>query len=155
VTGRNILKVTAHTFNPSWSWYEHHAGLKMLLELEGGLPFSYSGDWSALGKFTTWNGTWRLQCARGAIHLDTNDITVTRCEKWSKNLQVEPIPIGEIPLEGQAALLHRFAEAIRSGKPAETSGEDNLWSFGAVMAGVISAREGRTVSVAELIGRGQ
>src|SRR5262249_14683339 len=65
VTGRSIRKVIARTFRPEWSWYQHHSGLKMLLELDGGLPFSYSGDWSAIGKTTAWNGSWRLQCASG------------------------------------------------------------------------------------------
>jgi predicted dehydrogenase len=151
VTGRSIVKVTAHTFNPPWSWYKHHAGLKMLLELEGGIPFSYSGDWSAKGKFTSWNGDWRLQCADGSIHMENDKITLARCEKWNKDLTTEPVEIPAIESKEQAALLHHFANAIRTGKPGETSGADNLHSFGAVIAGVLSAREGRTVNVAELI----
>jgi hypothetical protein len=70
-----------------------------------------------------------------------------------QNPSIWPQAIPGIPLESQAKLLSDFAESIRTNKPAETSGEDNLWSFGAVMAGVISAKEGRTVDVAELIGR--
>jgi predicted dehydrogenase len=151
VTGRNIARVTAHTFNPAWSWYEHHAGLKMLLELEGGIPFSYSGDWSAKGRSTTWNGTWRLQCADGSIQLENDTITLARCERWSKNPSQEPIEIPPLERAGQSALLHRFAQAIRTGAAAETSGSDNLWSFRAVMAGVISAREGRAVDVGEIV----
>jgi predicted dehydrogenase len=151
VTGRNITCVTAQTFKPTWSWYQHHPGLKMLLELENGLPFSYSGDWSAIGKPTSWNGNWRLQCAKGSIHFEDNNITIGRCEKWSKNVTSDRVEIPEIELAGQAALLKRFADAIRSGQPAETSGIDNLWSFGAVIAGVTSAKEGRTVDVAQLI----
>src|SRR5688500_8866213 len=85
VTGRNVTRVTAHTFNPPWSWYAHHAGLKMLLELEGNVPFSYSGDWSAIGRSTSWNGTWRLQCAGGSIHLEDDKITLAGCERWNKN----------------------------------------------------------------------
>src|SRR5262245_31619920 len=137
VTGRNITRVTAQTFKPTWSWYQHHPGLKMLLELEGGLPFSYSGDWSAIGKPTSWNGNWRLQCAGGSIHLDDNAITIGRCERWSKNITSEPVDVPEIPLAGQAALLKHFADAIRTNQPGPTSGQDNLWSFGAVIAGVI------------------
>jgi predicted dehydrogenase len=38
VTGRNIAKVTATTFNPPWSWYRHHAGLKMLLDSKAASP---------------------------------------------------------------------------------------------------------------------
>lgn len=153
VTGRDIVKVTAHTFKPTWSWYQHHPGLKMLLELEGGLSFSYSGDWSALGKFTTWNGNWRLQCADGSIHMEDDKVSIARCEKWNKNLQIEQVDCPPIERESQAALLANFAQAIRTGEPAETSGQDNLGSFGAVIAGVLSTRESRTVSVRDLIVR--
>src|SRR5687768_18477205 len=55
ITGRNVVCVTAQTFRPAWSWYRHDPGLKMLLELDGGIPFSYSGDWSARGRNTSWN----------------------------------------------------------------------------------------------------
>jgi predicted dehydrogenase len=61
VTGCNIVRVTAQSFRPSWSWYQHDPGLKMLLELEGGVPFSYSGDWSARGQVQV--GTARGACS--------------------------------------------------------------------------------------------
>jgi predicted dehydrogenase len=150
VTGRNIATVTAQSFRPAWSWYRHDPGLNMLMELEDGSPFSYSGDWSALGKQTSWNGTWRLQCADGSITMERDEIEVARCERWGKNPTSTKIE-NEAPARvGQAKLLHDFAQAIRSGKPAETSGEDNLWSFGAVMAAVKSATEKRPVHVGEL-----
>jgi predicted dehydrogenase len=152
VTGRNITKVVqAVTFNPPWSWYEHHAGLKMLLELDGGIPFSYSGDWSAKGRGTTWNGAWRLQFADGSIQLESDKISVARSEKWNKNPTTEQIETPELPLRGQAALVKNFANAIRNKTPAQTSGADNLWSFATVMAAVISAEERRAVDVAELL----
>jgi predicted dehydrogenase len=142
VTGRNVANVIARTFKPSWSWYQHHPGLKMILELDGGVPFSYSGDWSAHGKATSWNGTWRLQFAEGCIVCEDNQISIHRNERWNKNPTSEKVEIPEITLSGQAALLARFAEAIRTGVPAETSGQDNLNSFGAVMSAVESARSG-------------
>jgi predicted dehydrogenase len=151
VTGRNVTRVTAHSFNPPWSWYGHDAGLKMLLELEGGVPFSYSGDWSAIGRSTSWNGTWRLQCAGGSIHLEDDKITLAGCERWNKNPTQQAIEIPPLDRTGQAALLHQFAQSIRTNAPAETSGEDNLRSFAAVMAGVKSATEGRSVDVTALL----
>ncbi|CAN5567056.1 Gfo/Idh/MocA family oxidoreductase [soil metagenome] len=152
VTGRDITRVTAQTFRPSWSWYDHHPGLNMILELEGGLPFTYRGDWTARGRSTSWNGTWRLQCADGSIHCENDQLSVARCEKWNKNPTSESVEVPATDLNGQAALLSRFAQAIRSNTPAETSGLDNLWSFAAVMAGVISARErSRAVEVAGLL----
>lgn len=151
VTGRNIVKVTAHTFNPSWSWYQHHAGLKAMLELEGGIPFSYSGDWSAKGKFTSWNANWRLQCADGSIHMEDDKVTLARCEKWNKDLKVDPVEVPALDPKEQLALLSNFAQAIRTGQPAETSGDDNLWTFAAVTAGLVSTKEGRTVAVGDLL----
>ncbi len=140
VTGRDIVRVTAQSFRPSWSWYQHNPGLKMLLELDGGVPFSYSGD-CARGQTTSWNGAWRLQCADGSLHLESDRIRVARCEKVGANATVEDIEAPALERDGQNATLHAFAEAIRSGTPAETGGEDNLRSFGAVIAGVQSARE--------------
>jgi len=147
-----VRRVTAMGFRPAWSWYVHEPGLKMLLELDGGLPFSYSGDWSARGLTTGWSGGWRVQCAEGSVHLDNDRVTVARSERWGKNPSRVEIDNDPQPLSGQARLLNDFARAIRTGTPAETSGADNLWSFAAVMAGVISAREKRTVDVGELLG---
>jgi predicted dehydrogenase len=151
-TGRNVERVTAQSFRPAWSWYRHDSGLKMLLELEGGVPFSYSGDWSALGHQTGWSGTWRIQCADGSFHLENDRTTVARSERWGKNPTVQAIENDPSALVGQARLLADFGAAIRSGIPAQTSGADNLWSFAAVIAGVISAEQRRTVDVRELLG---
>jgi predicted dehydrogenase len=152
LTGRNILSVIADSYRPSWSWYEGESALKMLLRLDGGAAFSYSGDWSAKGAATSWNGNWRLQFAEGAIYLENDRIQISRSDRWMNNPSVENVEIDSPPINGQAALLERFAAAIRSGKPAETSGADNLWSFAAVIAGTISTAEAsRRVEVASLL----
>jgi len=152
VTGRDIVKINVQSFKPSWSWYQHEPGLKMLMELEGGLPFSYSGDWSARGRSTSWSGDWRLQFEAGSLHFERNEISIARSEKWSAEETIEAIEAPPIERELQAATLHLFAEAIRSGQATEISGENNLASFAAVQAGIISAEENRTVDVRELIG---
>ena len=152
VTGRNIVGVAAQSFRPAWSWFQHDPGLKMLLELEGGAAFSYSGDWTARGRGTSWNGTWRLQCAEGSIHVERDEITLARSERWNKNPSEEPVALPDLPRTERAATLALFAEAIRSGQPNELSGESNRWSFGAVMAGLESARTGLPVRVADVIG---
>lgn len=154
VTGRDIVKVTAQSFRPAWSWYGHQPGLKMLLELEGGIPFSYSGDWSARGRFTSWSGDWRLQGETGSLHFERDKVLLARCEKWMQNETIEPVVARTLERSGAQATLHLFAESIRSGTPAEISGEDNLQSFGAVMAGVQSARENRSVEVREIVEAG-
>lgn len=156
VTGLNIRSISAMSFRPRWSWYRHDPGLKMLMTLEdgtdAGIPFSYSGDWSAFGKTTTWNGTWRLQCEKGTLTWEDDKLAVHRSEFWGNHRCTESVDIPAVPLQGQAKLLADFAEAIRTGVAAETSGADNLQSFGAVMAAVRSVREGRPVRLSEVLG---
>jgi predicted dehydrogenase len=60
---------------------------------------------------------------------------------WAKNVREEA-------LEPPAL---EFATVIRSGASSELDGASNLWSFGAVMAGMESSRNGRTVDVADMI----
>lgn len=151
ITGLNIAKVTAQSFRPSWSWYKHDPGLKMLMELDGGVPFSYSGDWSAYGKSTSWNGTWRLQCERGSLQWEDDKLAIHKSEFWGNHRTSEHVDLPNLPLQGQAKLLADFAQAIRTGTPAETSGQDNLHSFGTVMAAVRSIKESRAVTLAEML----
>jgi predicted dehydrogenase len=150
ITGRDITKVLAWSFRPAWSWYQHDPGLKMLLELEGGLPFSYSGDWSGRGKSTSWSGDWRLQCSEGALLFEYNEIFVARSERWGREQTVEPAIAPGIEREAQTATLHLFAQAIRSGQPNEISGVNNFASFAAVQAGIESAELGKAVEVASI-----
>jgi predicted dehydrogenase len=152
VTGLNVARVHAHSFRPEWSWYRHNSAAKVLLELERNIPFTYSGDWSGHGRCSSWDGIWRLQCADGSLHLDGDQqVRAARCGRWNENPSEEVVPSIPIPLTGQAATLHSFAQAIRTGIPSSISGEDNLQTFAAVCAAVISSRERRTVDIAELL----
>ena len=148
---RNIKKVTALSFNPPGSTYRHDAGLKMLLELEGGLAFSYDGDWTALGRATSWSGNWRVQGSQGSLHLENDKLIVARSGLWTHDAREETIEPPALEFAARAATLHEFATVIRSGEVSELDGASNLWSFGAVMAGVESCRNGRAVEVADML----
>lgn len=153
VVGRDVMEVSAVTFRPAWSWYAHNPGLKMLLRLEGDVWFTYSGDWSARGRNTGWSGDWRIQCAGGSLHWQFDEVSIARSSRgFVQDTAVESVDCPPIPLEDRAATLASFAEAIRTGKPAMTSGRDNLRSFGTVMAAVRSAEERRPVTLAEVLG---
>lgn len=152
ITRQNIRQVTALSFNPPASPYKHDAGLKMLLQLEGGIPFSYDGDWSALGRTTSWSGNWRLQGSKGSLHLEKDQLALARSEFWGKNATEENITPPALEFAARAATLHEFASVIRSGAASELDGAGNLWSFGAVMAGLESSRTGKPVDVAKVLG---
>ena len=149
--GQNVARVSAFSFKPSWSWFQHQAGLKMIFEMEDGTPFSYSGDWSAKGRATSWSGNWRLQCADGALHFENDKVLVSKSETWSKNQTVEEVPFVAPPFESTRGTLHDFAISIRGGAEAQTSGADNIYSLATVFAAVKSAQEKRSVQVRELL----
>ena len=153
VVGRNVVEVTAVTFRPPWSWYRHNPALKLLLRLEGDVWFTYSGDWSARGQNTGWSGRWRIQCADGSLHWDLDDVYAARSSRGFHNdAATEPIPCPPLPTGDRAATLASFAESIRTGTAALTSGRDNLQSFGVIMAAVRSAETGRAVALKEMLG---
>jgi predicted dehydrogenase len=152
ITGRNVVDVFATTFRPPWSWYGHNPGLKMMLRLQGDVWFTYTGDWSARGRNTGWSGDWRLQCADGSIHWSFDSVSVARSSRgFVEDTKVEPVDCTPLDPADRAATLAGFARAIRTGKSASTSGRDNLWSFGAIMAAVKSTETRRPVNVTRFI----
>jgi predicted dehydrogenase len=152
IAGRDVDEVFATTFRPAWSWFGHDCALKLQLRLEGGVEFSYSGDWSARGRNTDWHADWRLQCEQGSIHWSFSDVSVARSTRGFVNdTKSEPVSVVPLKLDDRHATLADFARAIRTGTPAPTSGRDNLQSFGTVMAAAVSTRERRAVRLEELL----
>ena len=126
VTGRDISRVYAQTFRPGWSWYEHNPGLKAVFDLgpaadgsgDPSIPFSYSGDWSARGRNTDWNGSWRLQCEAGSIGYDKGEITRSRSERgFSDDVETAPVAPDAAALTEQSAILASFVASVRTGTP--------------------------------------
>jgi len=149
--GQNIARVTAFSFKPSWSWFQHEPGLKMVLEMEDGTPFSYSGDWTAKGRATSWSGNWRLQCAQGALHMENDRVLVSKSDTWTQNQTIEEVPLAELGLDSTRGTLGSFARWIQGGEPAQTSGADNIHSLATVFAAVQSAQQKRSVEVREVL----
>ena len=152
ILGRDVKRVYATDFNPAWSaaggYYQNGAALRMILTMEDDTVVSYSGDWSAKGRPNSWQGAWRLQCAKGAISFDDRlgGVELATCKAWGGDVEreVRPIPPRD-PSQGQ--LLAAFAESIRTGQPGLTSGRDNLKTVAAVFAAVESCETGRAVEV--------
>jgi predicted dehydrogenase len=152
ITKRNIVRVlAANSFRPSQSAFRHEPAAKILLELEGGIPFSYCADWSARGSSTPWDGTWRLQCSEGSLHSDSEGVSLYRPNIDGGRPLRESIPTPLLEREDRAGTLHRFATSIRDQKPTELSGENNIWSFAAVMAAIQSAQTSNSTDVASLV----
>ncbi|MEM6560450.1 MAG: Gfo/Idh/MocA family oxidoreductase [Planctomycetota bacterium] len=154
VTGRNITRVYAESFNPSWSWYQGEAALVMLLHLDDGTRFTYHGDWAAKGYVSSWDGEWRLQCADGCLRFGRKTdehVLLERSELWQAGETTESIAPADAP-NAQMATLDHFVESIRNNTEPMTSGRDNLQTFATVIAARRSAETGTPVNVADVLG---
>ncbi len=151
VTGRDIVKVSAQSFRPSWSSYRHDCGLKLLIELEGGLPFSYSGDWSASGRATSWNGSWRLQCSEGAIHMENDRLSVERCQSFGRDHTTETVEATPLPHCEPGSHPPRFRERHPDGEVCRDGRKKQLGELRGCYCALRSVKEGRAIGVAPSI----
>ncbi|MEM8873026.1 MAG: Gfo/Idh/MocA family oxidoreductase [Planctomycetota bacterium] len=153
VTGHNVSRVYAETFNPSWSWYQGEAALAMILHLDDGTRFTYHGDWAAKGYVSSWDGEWRLQCADGCIRFGrkTDEHTLLeRSDLWHSGETTKSIAPDDAP-DSQAAALAHFVNAIAQGTLSLTNGHDNLQTFATVIAARRSAETGVAIDVADVL----
>jgi len=104
----------------------------------------------SVGKQSPWNGEWRIEGPEGSLTWEEEHLFYTR-EHPSDRRRREEIPLDELPLTGQDALLAEFVAAVREGREPECSGRDNLKSLALVFAAIQSAKEGRSVELAELL----
>lgn len=157
LSGRDAVSVSCLEFNPPHSWYGGAAAAICTFELAGGVVFSYRGDWVAEGHPTSYDAAWRVSGARGTALWDgfgdpTFEVALPRTEPYG----AAPVRRGSWrPGEtrdatGHAACLDEMLDALEQGRPAETSGSDNLRSMGMVFAALESARERRVVDLTEL-----
>lgn len=147
MTGRNIIKVAAQIFSLPWWDHRGSSSVNLLMTLDGGIPFTYTGSWAAPGRPSAWGGDWRLMGENGVIRIN-QDVMVVARDRFAHERGVE---YPQTPDRGQPALLGEFAQAIRTGTSALTSGEDNLWSVAAMFAAIRSNAERREIDVRELL----
>ncbi|MEM1010780.1 MAG: Gfo/Idh/MocA family oxidoreductase [Planctomycetota bacterium] len=149
--GREVVRVFADEFNPKRSVdnaiYQHGAAIRMVMTLDDGSRVSYAGDWSAVGRPSSWHGDWTFQGDKGRLTFsDDRGLEVATSDGWAREVEVESLPIPELP-QSQGQLLAAFAESVRTGEPGLTSGDDNLRTVAAVLAAVESCETGKPVDV--------
>ena len=77
-----------------------------------------------------------------------------RGKRFFKPVRLVKVPKGDgakYPRGGTTALLDSLRDAVKEGKPAETRGEDNIWTLAMVEAAKISDRQRQVVSIDELL----
>jgi predicted dehydrogenase len=150
VMNREPLSVYARTWNPPWGFHAGDAGHTAIVDFEGELIATHHALGSSTGKQSPWNGEWRIEGPEGSITWEEDKIYRTRAYPPDQGLR-EEMPLDDLRLSGQDALLAEFIAAIREGREPECNGKDNLKSLAIVFAAIRSATENRTVEIAELM----
>lgn len=148
ITGADPVAVYCHEWNPKGSWYAHGASAIAIFEMTGGIVFTYRGSWCAVGKSTSWEGTWRAVGSSGTLVWEQAIVDGERI--CSTDNAVEPVPLAAVPEmseEGHSALITDFLCCLAKGKMPQTCASDNIKSLAMVYGAVESSRTGKRVLI--------
>ncbi|HEX6709383.1 MAG TPA: Gfo/Idh/MocA family oxidoreductase [Rubrobacter sp.] len=152
-TGNDVRGVYARSWRVPDSPFIHHPAVAALLDVEGGPPVVYEGDWATREAETSWNGDWEIVGEAGRLlwsgseeDRGTGEVVL---EKWGE----EPGPVEQPDLEyvEREATLQALREAIEDGKPPETVAADNVKSLAVMLGCIRSIESGEPVDVAGLM----
>jgi predicted dehydrogenase len=142
VTGLEAVDVAARTWNPPWSQFAGDASAVCAFTMDSGARVVYTGSWHPRGQFTDWNCRWLVECERGYLVLDRDEVRVY--EGADVNQPGTPadeltVPLVALERTDQAAVLADFWAAVVAGRPAATTAADNLRSVEMVLGAVEAA----------------
>lgn len=142
-------RITAKVWNPPWTDYRHSASTEALVDF-GDLRVQYLGTLlSHRFGFSLW-----IEGEQGVLWTNRKYVAWRpRGSRWFRpirNLKVPPGDEKKYPQGGTTSLLNSLRDAVQSGTPAETRGEDNIWTVAMVEAAKLSDRERRTVEISEV-----
>jgi predicted dehydrogenase len=155
VTGRDVRSVYARGWRVPDSPFVHQPAVAALLDLEGGVPVIYEGDWATHEPETSWNGDWEILGEAGRLlwsgSLEDRGTGEVIFERWGRGSH--PVEQHDLEFVEREATLQALRAAIEGGEPPETVGSDNVKSLAAMLGCVKSIESGEPVDVSALLGR--
>jgi predicted dehydrogenase len=152
-TGRDVQSVYARSWRVPDSPFVHDPAVAALLDLEGGVPVVYEGDWATFGPETSWNGDWEIAGEAGRIlwsgskvDRGTGEVVL---ERWGKEAHL--VEQRDLEFVEREATLQALRAALEDGEPPETVAADNVKSLAAMLGCVCSIESGEPVDVAALL----
>jgi predicted dehydrogenase len=152
-TGRDVRGVYARSWRVPDSEFVHDPAVAALLDLEGGVPVLYEGDWATFGSETSWNGEWEILREAGRIiwsgseeDRGTGEVVL---ERWGEEARL--IEQRDLEYVEREATLQALRAAIEGGETPETVAADNVRSLAAMLGCVRSIESGEPVDVAALL----
>jgi predicted dehydrogenase len=139
------IRISARTFNPSWSMYEGDANVGALITFTGGIEVTYQGTWA--GNWQQMGFEWRTECRRGIAVQQEMFGSLGYALKDDPTLTPVPLPAEEPWLDDARALLEDFVGHLREGRPVPCTGTDHLKSLRMVEACIRSSGGEGTVTL--------
>jgi predicted dehydrogenase len=143
------VQVEARTWNPPWSMYESDANVAALFTFSNGMVINYQGTWQS--GWAEPGFEWRTDCTNGVISQRHQFGDLYFARRFDSTLTPVSLPPHEQWITETAGLLESFVAAVLDGAPLQCSGRDHLQSLAMVQACALSSREGRCVSIAEIL----
>jgi predicted dehydrogenase len=138
IVGSEARRLFAWNFNPRFSRFHGKAAVNIQIEMENGVPVTYSGNLQARGKETDWLGAWRVEGTRGVLYLDEN---------LHLSLSGETVPYVNSGKSSQELVLEDFLRALDTGQTPETLAVDYLKTQSLVHYAMKSSQIGKVVEV--------
>jgi predicted dehydrogenase len=126
------VRVSARTFNPSWSMYEGHANVGALISFSDGIEVTYQGTWA--GNWQRMGFEWRTECTRGIAVQREMFGALAYALRDDPGLTPVALREEEPWVDDARGLLEDFVAHFRDGAPLPCSGSDHLNSLRMVEA---------------------
>ena len=129
-------RMSAHSFNPSWSPYKAGAGAHAWIEFESGATVGYLCCFESHknGSIT------RIDCEGGTLELEGGKLTLKHREKD----EGEEIPLDDCP-DSTTVILNEWNKYLAGGDEPFNSGRNNLKTVAMVEGCGVASDEGRVI----------
>ncbi len=147
VYGAEPVRISARTFNPSWSMYEGDANVGALITFTGGIEVNYQGTWA--GNWQEMGFEWRTECRRGIAVQREMFGALGYALRDDQELTPVSLPEEEPWVDDARGFLRDFVSHFRDGTPLPCPGIDHLNSLRMVEACIRSSAGEGAVSLCE------
>ena len=149
VLGNDPLTALGQTWRPPWSRYAGDTWVDCSFAFPRQIRALYTGNLEAPGAGDPWQGVWRVECERGALHLadlgSGYGLYLSHAPEAIELLESFDAPPS--PGEAISGALREFAAALREGRRPEGDGLDNLRTLAMAFGVARSSVEGRVVDL--------
>ncbi len=149
VLGSDALTASGRTWRPPWTKYAGDTWVAGAFAFPGEVQVLYNGSLEAPGLGEPWQGLWRIECERGALHLADlgSGYGLYRSRSPESIELLEPFVTPPGPGSAIPGALREFAAAVREGRSPHGDGRDNLYTLAMAFGLARSSAEGRIVDL--------